>query len=203
MVVDDIGLEESFINIEDKYYGGSLEILVNNEDLRDFSVTESSGYFSVNDILLYELRKFSDTLGTFPKKLLSIEEYINLLRNHIDSKAYRFMGFISIVAMKNFFKRFSDKRKIKIETYIIRDIISKSLFINFIKEGLKNDHPIILQLRKRNPNKFPKFSVITGINENALTFSMDGVLREIKIEDVFDYQDLELGLLYINILNSD
>ena len=198
-----INLEGEFINIEDEFYRGSSQLFNECEELNDFSIVDSSGFFSINDILLYELRKFSDTLGTFPKEVVTKEEYCNLLRNHIDSKAYRFMGFISIDSIDGYLQKFSRNRRININRILLRDIVSKSIFKKFISDGLSKDHPVILQLRRRNPNKFPKYSVITGINENTLTFSMDGYKKEIKLDDVFDFQDLELGLLYIELNDNE
>lgn len=193
---------EEFIKIEDEigsFYGGGSELIDLNPELVEFSSNDPSGFFTLTDLLIYELNKYSDELGTIDKYVFDIEEYSNFLRNYIDSKPYRLMGFVSINSMANYIVRFSKKRRLDLNVFIERNFPSQSLFVEFIEEGLDKDHPIILQMGKRKDKLFPKYSLILGITDNKLLLSMDGKKRQISISDIFDFQDIEIGLLYINI----
>ena len=156
---------DTFINIEDTYYGGSQNIIDETSSLGGFSKSESSGFFSLTDILIYELNKYSNSLGTIGKNNLTLEEYSNLLRNYIDSQAYRFLGFISVNAIKKFIERFSVIRRIKLQTYVNRNLVSLAIFKKFIIDALLKDHPIILQIGKNRNKDYPKYSIIVGIED--------------------------------------
>lgn len=189
---------EKFIQIDDKYYGGNIEVLERNKELSDFSKSQTSGFFSLTDVLIYEFNKYSKTMGTFGKLELTLEEYGNFLRNYINSQAFRFLGFVSINSIENYIKRFGKKRRLEIKTNLKRDFISLSLFEKFINKGLEQNHPVILQMGKREKD-FPKYSVILGIDDENLTLSMRGKKEEIKVSEIFKYDDVELGLLYMEI----
>lgn len=191
-----------FINIEDIYFGGTSSLISENEELKDFKSLDPSGFFALNDILIYELRKYKDSLGTYPKDKLSLDEYIKLLRNHIMSKAYRFIGFINVDSMSRYIKKFSKERRIDIESYFLRDFASKQIFLNFLKEALSNDHPVILQRKRLNNSNLCKYSLVIGIHENKLLIVTDGKKKLISFNEAFDLTDVEMGLLYINIKNK-
>jgi phosphoglucomutase len=192
---------DTFINIEDTYYGGSQNIIDETSSLGGFSKSESSGFFSLTDILIYELNKYSNSLGTIGKNNLTLEEYSNLLRNYIDSQAYRFLGFISVNAIEKFIERFSVIRRIKLQTYVNRNLVSLAIFKKFIIDALLKDHPIILQIGKNRNKDYPKYSIIVGIEDESLILSMNGEKRVLNINNIFDYNDIELGLLYMEVLN--
>lgn len=192
----------NFIKIQNEdniYFGGSKDVLYLNPELVDFNSTEPSGFFALTDLLIYELNKYSDSLGTTDKSDFDIEEYSNFLRNYINSKPYRLMGFVSINSMANYLVRWSKKRRLDLNIYLERNFASESLFTDYIIEGLNDNHPIILQLGKRKEKNYPKYSVILGFEGNRLLLAMDGKKRSISISDIFNYQDVEIGLLYINI----
>lgn len=191
--------DRDFINIEDKYFGGSSEIFKEIET-RDFSRIEPSGFLCLNDLLLYEFRKFSDELGTFPGNKYTIEEYTKLLRNHIIYKAYRFMGFVSVDSIETYIKKFSEDRRIKISTYVKRDFASRQIFENYIIKFLEKDHPLILQKKSRNNLNLPKYIMILGHSEDYLLCSVNGEKRNIKISDIYDFEDREIGLFTLEII---
>ena len=192
---------DKFIKIDDTYYGGNQMIFDKTTNLGGFSKSESSGFFSLTDTLIYELNKYSNSLGTIGKYDFTLEEYRNFLRNYVDSPAYRLLGFISVNAIDKFIYRFSNNRKIDIKTHFNRNLISISIFKRFIIRALFADHPIILQMGKRRDKNYPKYSVIVGLENDSLILSMDGEKKILNISEVFDYNDIEMGLLYMEVLN--
>lgn len=189
-----------YITIDDIYYGGSSEILYLEEGLEDFSKYFSAGALTLTDVLTYELNKFSKKLGTMGKYELSREEYGNILRNTIDSVAYRQFGFLSVNSIKGYLNRFSDKRRIKLNISIRRDFSSEKQFLDFISKALENDHPIILQLgQKTKALDLENFIVITGYEDGILTVASKGEKFEIALHSLFHYDDREFGALYIEV----
>lgn len=193
---------DNFIKIDDRYYGGNLYIIESIDSLSGFSKSESSGFFSLVDILIYELNKFSKSLGTLGKWNLTTEEYSNLLRNYIDSQAFRLLGFISINSIENYISRFSINRRIQIKTYLTRNLVSMELFKQFIKKALLDDHPLIVQMGRRKNKDYPKYAVIVGLDDDYLILSMRGEKIKIKTSEIFQYDDVEMGLLFLEVLED-
>lgn len=189
---------EKFIEVDGKTYGGSDEIFRINPELSDFSREFASGFISVVDILIYELHKAADALGTYKKLSFTIEEYSNLLRNYIDSNAYRQFGFMSVNAMEGYLKRFSDYRRLKFKIETKRDFVSGNYFKSLIYESIKNDHPLILQV---NPElEFKRFSVITGIEDEKITLSSNGGKFTKNINEIYKIGDLKTGILNLEVI---
>lgn len=192
---------EEFVCIDEIYYGGSEEILYLEDSLCDFSKHFSTGSFALTDILIYELNKYEKIIGTMGKYLLTREEYANTLRNYVDSMAYRQFGFLSVNAIASYLERFSNKRRIKFDINLRRDFFSEKQFLDFIVRGLENDHPIILQVGKKNQNdKVENFTVVTGLEKENLILSSKGSKIEVPISDVFKFGDRELGALFIQVV---
>lgn len=198
-------LLENFICIDKIYYGGHPYILEGGPDLDDFTRLSYSGFFSLVDVMLYEMNKFSSSMGTLGRNDLTLDEYSKFLRNYINSKAYRLVGFVSINSMEGYIKRFSKSRRLDINTHLKRNFISLSLFKNFIAQALEEGHPLILQMGKRIDKIFPKYSVIVGMEDDFLIVSMRGSKEKLSFSEVFDYRDFEMGLLYWEIIykNND
>lgn len=192
---------DKFIYIEDTYYGGNQMIFDKISNLGGFSKSESSGFFSLTDMLIYELNKYSNSLGTIGKYDFTLEEYSNFLRNYVDSPAYRLLGFISVNAIDKFIYRFSNNRKFDVKTHFNRNLVSLSIFKRFVISALSEDHPIILQMGKRPNKNYPKYSVIVGLENDSLILSMDGEKKILNISEIFDHNDIEMGLLYMEVLN--
>lgn len=192
-------LLDNFINIDNKYYGGAKNLIRDSEKLFSFNLKVSSGIISLADLLIYEFSKYSDTLGTVGNLNLELEIYENLLRNYIDRDAYRKNGFISVDGMKRYILDFSRRRKIDIKTNVYRDFTSKTLFIDIIKKGLENNHPLILQSGYKRLSNIDQYVIITGITDDSFYISNNGKRQEYKISDLFNFSDPQLSLFYIEI----
>lgn len=190
---------DNFINIDNKYYGGAKDLIRNSDKLFSFNPKVLSGIISIADLLIYEFSKFSDTLGTIGNLNLELEIYENLLRNYIDRDAYRKNGFISVDGMRRYILDFSRRRKIDIKTNVYRDFTSKTLFIDIIKKGLENNHPLILQSGYKRLSNIDQYVIITGITDDSFYISNNGKREEYKISDLFNFSDPQLSLFYIEI----
>lgn len=80
-----------------------------------------------------------------------------------------------------------------------REFFSESQFESFVVNGINADHPIILQLGKFKPEYLNTFSVITGYEDGILTISSNGQKHEASIKEIFNYEDREMGTLYIEV----
>lgn len=196
----EIKLNSSFVNIENKYFGGTVEILNLNKDLKDFSQAQSSGFFAITDVLLYELSKFSSKWGTLGSLDINFDSYSKFLRNYIDSKAYRCFGFINLCSVERYIVRLAKKRRIKIKTHYFSEFVSSSIFQKQIEKALIKNHPIILETGSREKLDFPKYSVIVGLENDYIYISARGSLEKIRFSRIFDYQDKNLGLLFMEII---
>ncbi len=190
---------DNYINVDYKYYGGAKDLIRNSDKLFSFNPKVLSGIISIADLLIYEFSKFSDTLGTIGNLNLELEIYENLLRNYIDRDAYRKNGFISVDGMRRYILDFSRRRKIDIKTNVYRDFTSKTLFIDIIKKGLENNHPLILQSGYKRLSNIDQYVIITGITDDSFYISNNGKREEYKISDLFNFSDPQLSLFYIEI----
>ena len=193
-------IKSDFINInteEKSYFGGSVDLLEYDLDLKDFSRSQSSAYFALTDLLLYELAKYSETKGTRGDLNFDVDSYSKFLRNYIDSNAYRYFGFLSLRSIEAYIKRLAERRRIEIKTIYQDNFISQNIFIKTIDQALEKDHPLLMELGIRQGFNYPKYSLIIGREDDSLILASRGEKKVEKISNIFSYSDYRLGLLYI------
>ena len=193
-------IKSDFINInteEKSYFGGTADLLDFDLALKDFSKTQSSGFFALTDLLLYEFAKYSETKGTNGDLNFDFDSYSKFLRNYIDSKAYRYFGFLSLRSIEAYIKRLAAKRRIEIKTSYHANFISQNIFIKIIDQALEKDHPLLMELGIRQGFDYPKYSLVIGREDDSLILASRGEKKVEKISNIFSYSDYRLGLLYI------
>lgn len=195
-----INIKSDFINInteEKSYFGGAADLLEYDPALKDFSKAQASGFFALADLLLYEFAKYSTSKGTRGDLNFDVESYSKFLRNYIDSKAYRYFGFLSLRSIEAYIKRLADKRRIEIKTNYHANFISQNIFIKIIDQALERDHLLLLELGIRQGFDYPKYALIIGREDDSLILASRGEKKVEKISNIFSYSDYRLGLLYI------
>ncbi|NLY20380.1 MAG: hypothetical protein GXZ08_03780 [Tissierellia bacterium] len=191
---------DDFISVDNKFYGGDEywidEYLKDTAFISDFS----SGSIALTNCLIYELNKHSDDLGTLGRNEIVMEEYLNFLRNFIQSYVYRSTGFINIKNMNRYIMTFSRKRGLEINTEVYYPGYFYGECKEFIKNALLNDHPIMMQSYDVGIDLLNySWITITGLEGDDIFFSKNGKLQKCNLNKWFNNNSNYKGLIYFNI----
>lgn len=187
---------DDFIKVDDEYYGGSEWWL---DSSLGFKPEFSSGSIALTNCLIYELNKH-DELGTLGRNELEMEEYLNFVRNFVQSSAYRSTGFTSVKNMDRYIKTFGRNRRLNVETWLYYPDFFFGELLDFINSALSGDHPILMYSQYIGVEELNyRWVVITGLNGSEAYISSAGMKTSIDLRQWYDGDSKFKGLIYFDL----
>lgn len=205
-IVEEVSLtnEESFVNINNIYYGGFQKWLYTEKVKSKFWADRSCGITAASNIIIHMSMYKPRLRSLYPYSSLSKENFIRLMKEIFYYIKPTIIGVPTTRKMEKGLKSFAKSKEIILESRSL--IMSKDIdtTIKFIKQGLKMNSPVLMVTwNSKISNLKYHWVTITGYikdidEQNYIITSNWGEKELFSLDNLIKDNSLYRGLVYFN-----
>lgn len=196
MMTEEVYLKDynSFVQIDQKYYGGDQDWLHESNQISKFWADRSCGVIAASNVLYH--------MSEIEQRPITKKDYITFATSVYRSIRPRVYGIPTVSMMKRRLGKLANANNVKLTTYSLINPTNTRETVDYIKEGLRQNCPIMLVTWKTHIHDLVYHWVnITGYyktldNKHYAVLSNYGKRDVISIDQWVEEWSIYKGLLY-------